>query len=145
MRPIQLLVFALFVGTFTASPAFAQVDYAPWKKTEKGNYYRVCKFPKGEYQYLILFKDKPKWVYWYNQKADKFWSCCPTIKHPKWGEDAAAGKDRFLIAIVKAAKIEDCKFPEDDGPNFKPGATAKDKDGSTVNLGCPPPDLPDGV
>jgi hypothetical protein len=50
------------------------------------------------------------------------------------------------MATRKANKIEDTRFPQDAGPNFRSDATAKDRDGKTdVKLGCPPPKLPPGV
>lgn len=127
------------------APAGGNVTYGEWKKTERGNYYRVCYFPRGGYQYLILFPQKPEWVYWYNPTNNVYWCCCPTVRHPRFGEDIAKGRDLFLMATEKAANIDDTRFPEDPSPNFKSGATAKDKDGSIVDLGCPPPDLPPGI
>lgn len=127
-----------------ASHAAAEVTYdKEWKyNREKDYFYKKCTFPKGGYQYLIYYKEKTEWVYWYNPAAEVFWCACPTVKHPKWGKDIRAGKDLFLMATKKAKKLEDCKFPDDDnGANFKKGK-AKDKDGSTVDLTCPPPDLP---
>lgn len=122
-----------------------QVNYGPWMRTGKGNYYRKCTFPQGGQQLLILFPSKPQWVYWYNQEKQVYWCCCPTIKHPDYGDDVQAGKDLFLMATRKTNDIETCEFPEDAGPNFRSGATAKDRDGSDVDLGCPPPELPPGV
>ena len=126
-------------------PSSGTVTYGSWKRTERGNYYRICYFPRGGYQYVILFPQKPEWVYWYNPTSNVYWCCCPTIRHPRYGEAIADGGDLFLMATTKAGDIEDTEFPDDSGPNFKSGATAKDKDGSTVNLGCPPTDLPSGI
>ncbi len=110
----------------------------------KEYYYRECTFPAGAHQFLIYYKDrKPNWVYWYNPEKQVFWRACPTIKHPKWGNDIRNGKDLFLVATDKAREVDDCEFPDagGDGANFGKGK-AKDRDGSDVNLGCPPPDLP---
>ena len=46
------------------------------------------------------------------------------------------------MATTKGATIDQTEFPDDAGPNLKGEAQAKDKDDSTVNLGCPPSDLP---
>jgi hypothetical protein len=137
-----LAVVASFVVGRTAS---AQVDYGGWQKTGQGNYYRVCRFPQGGYQYLVLFAAKPQWAYWYNPVSEVYWCCCPTIRHPEFADDVRAGKDQFLMASKKAKDIKDAEFPEDASPNFKSGAKAKDKDGGDVDLGCPPPDLPPGI
>jgi hypothetical protein len=122
-----------------------QVTYGPWKvHPQKGYHYRVCTFPAGGYQYIIYYKEtKPHWIYWYNPEKSLFWCACPTATHPQWGEAIQNGSDLFLIAITKAGSVEDCEFPDpgDDGANFVKGK-AKDQDGSEVDLGCPPPDLP---
>ena len=146
MRSILLssVVAFLFIAAAGRS-ASAQVDYGPWQQTARGNYYRVCMFPAGGHQLLILFPSKPQWVYWYNPDKQVYWCCCPTIKHPSFGSDAANGVDQFLMATTKSNKIEDTEFPDDAGPNFKSNAKAKDKNGQDVTLGCPPPDLPPGV
>lgn len=109
----------------------------------RGYYYKRCTFPAGGYQYLIYYKSKPSWVYWYNPVSEVYWCACPTVRHSKWGNNIRNGEDLFLIATTKAREIEDTEFPDegDDGANFRKGS-AKDKDGSTVNLNCPPPDLP---
>lgn len=134
-------------GGSTAQPGSSggSVTYGNWKRTERGNYYRVCYFPRGGYQYLILFPQKPEWVYWYNPSSNVYWCCCPTVRHPRYGSAIAGGRDLFLMATTKAGDIEDAEFPNDPGPNFKSSASAKDKDGSSVTLGCPPPDLPSGI
>jgi hypothetical protein len=144
LRVCLEVCLAAFVWGVLPQPAFAQVKYdKEWSyNKDKGYYYKKCMFPKGGYQYLIYYKEKPKWVYWYNPDKEVFWCACPTVKHPKWGEDIKAGKDLFLEAKKKAKKLEDSEFPDgDDGANFKKGK-AKDKDGSDVDLSCPPPDLP---
>ena len=109
----------------------------------KDYYYKKCSFPAGSYQYIIFFKSKPQWLYWYNPEKQVYWCACPTVNHPRWGDDVQNGKDLFLLASTKAGSIEETRFPSagDDGANFTTG-TAKDKDGSTVTLGCPPSDLP---
>ncbi|MDX1946709.1 MAG: hypothetical protein SFU86_15015 [Pirellulaceae bacterium] len=138
-RLIGWLALALLV--LTASPLVA-VDYSDWQyNAGKGYYYRKCSFPAGGHQYVVYYKSRPQWVYWYNPGAQVFWSACPTINHPTWGNDIRNGKDLFLIAEVKGRNVEDCKFPMPTGANFVPGK-AKDKDGGDVALGCPPPDLP---
>jgi hypothetical protein len=111
--------------------------------TGKGYYYKKCAFPAGGYQYIIFYKSKPNWLYWYNPEKQVYWCACPTINHPQWGNDIQNGKDLFLMASVKAGNLEDARFPSagEDGANFTTGS-AKDKDGSTVTLGCPPSDLP---
>lgn len=109
---------------------------------QKNYYYKRCSFPAGGYQYIICYPDKPEWIYWYNPAKQVCWCACPTIRHPKWGDDVAAGKDLFLMATDKAKDPRDTTFPNDTGANFKSGATAKDLDGSDVPLGCPPTDLP---
>jgi hypothetical protein len=134
--------FVITANLLLTGTASAQVHYGRWQKTEKGNFYRVCRFPEGGYQYLVLFVEKPQWVYWYNPVSEVYWCCCPTIRHPKFADDVRAGKDQFLMATTKAKDIKDAEFPEDVSPNFKSGAKAKDHDGSAVDLGCPPPDLP---
>lgn len=151
-KRLPIVMFALLVGLVLTTSASAEVKYSSWKKTNLGNHYRRCTFPNGGYQYLFLFKAKPEWVYWYNPQKKVYWSCCPTKKHPDYKDEVLAQKDLFLIAIVKANDIEQCKFPEakpgpggSPSPNFKKGATAKDRDGSDVDLGCPPSDLPPGV
>ncbi|MEQ8785860.1 MAG: hypothetical protein RIC55_06160 [Pirellulaceae bacterium] len=121
------------------------VTYGPWKyNSGKGYYYRKCSFPAGGYQYLVYYKNiKPDWVYWYNPSKQVFWCACPTSKNSRWGDDIRRGKDLFLMADTKADSLEDTVFPDagSDGANFTPGKT-KDRDGSTVDLGCPPDDLP---
>jgi hypothetical protein len=146
MRRCCLAVFlmASIEGAFP-SGVEAQVTYAPnWSyNQQKGYFYKKCSFPAGGYQYLVYYKEKPNWVYWYNPATEVFWCACPTVNHPKWGEDIKNGKDLFLMASKKAKNLEDAEFPSagDDGANFKKGK-AKDKDGSSVDLSCPPPDLP---
>lgn len=129
-----------------ANAAQGQVRYGPWQFNDaKGYYFRVCSFPAGGQQYLILYPNKPQWVYWFNPSAANgpvFWCACPTIRHPEFGADARNGKDQFLMAKTKGRTIDATTFPEDVGPNIKSGAKAKDKDGSEVDLGCPPPALP---
>lgn len=136
---------AAFCLTLIPSRVAAQVTYdQDWSyNNQKDYYYKKCTFPAGGYQYLIFFKAKPQWVYWYNPGTQVFWCACPTVKHPQFGEDIKAGKDLFLMAKKKDKKIEDTEFPDpgDNGANFKKGK-AKDKDGSEVDLTCPPPDLP---
>lgn len=120
------------------------VSYSNWKyHAQKDYYYCTCSFPAGGYQYVIYYKTKPNWVYWYNPDKDVFWCACPTVNHPKWGTAISNGEDLFLIATTKARNVGDCEFPDagDDGANFTKGK-AKDKDGSEVDLGCPPTDLP---
>jgi hypothetical protein len=109
---------------------------------QKDYYYKKCSFPGGGYQYIIYYVEKPEWIYWYNPVKQVCWCACPTVKHPQWGRDVAAGKDLFLMATDKQRDPRDTTFPSDNGANFKTGATAKDNDGSDVNLGCPPTDLP---
>jgi hypothetical protein len=108
----------------------------------KGYYYKKCSFPAGGYQYIIFYSQKPQWIYWYNPVKEVCWCACPTVKHPTFGDDVAAGKDLFLMAKDKARDPRDTTFPDANGANFQVGATAKDRDGSDVNLGCPPTDLP---
>jgi hypothetical protein len=135
-------LLAIAASLAVSRTASAQVNYSDWKKTEKGNYYRLCRFPEGGHQHLVLFAEKPQWVYWYNPVSEVFWCCCPTIRHPKFADDVRAGKDQFLMATKKAKDVKEAEFPEDVSPNFKSGAKAKDLDVSEVELGCPPPDLP---
>lgn len=126
------------------SNPLATVTYGDWQFNQsKGYYYRVCSFPAGAYQYVIYYPSKPNWVYWYNPAKSVFWCACPTVNHPKWGDDISAGKDLFLMAETKTGDVTTTVFPDagDDGANFVSG-TATDKDGSSVNLGCPPTDLP---
>jgi hypothetical protein len=127
-----------------ATTALATVTYGDWNFNQpKGYYYRVCSFPAGAYQYVIYYPSKPNWVYWYNPAKSVFWCACPTANHPKWGGKITAGEDLFLMADTKSGDIATTVFPDagDDGANFVSG-TATDKDGSTVDLGCPPTDLP---
>jgi hypothetical protein len=123
-----------------------QVNYGPWRfNNDTGYYFRVCTFPAGGYQYLILYPSKPQWVYWFNPNGPNgpvFWCACPTVRHPQFGNAISQGQDLFLMATTKGRTIEQTSFPDDAGPNFKTGAQAKDRDGSAVNLNCPPPDLP---
>ena len=121
-----------------------QVSYSDWGyNPAKDYYYRKCTFPAGGYQYVIFFKSKPDWVYWFNPAAKVYWCACPTVEHRKWGDAIRNGEDLFLMATKKSANIAECRFPDegDDGANFTKGK-AKDADGSMVDLGCPPPDLP---
>lgn len=110
---------------------------------QKDYYYKKCTFPHGGYQYVCYYPDKPSWVYWYNPDKQVYWCACPTVKNTYWGADVKKGKDLFLYAGTPAKSIKDCDFPDpgNDGGNFHLGKT-KDKDGSDVELGCPPPDLP---
>lgn len=110
--------------------------------SQKGYYYKRCTFPAGGYQYIICYPDKPEWIYWYNPVKQVCWCACPTIQHPMWGNAIAKGQDLFLMATVKARDPRDATFPDDTGANFKSDASAKDRDGSDVPLGCPPTDLP---
>lgn len=133
-------------NVFTAAnnAALASVSYGDWQFNQpKDYYYRVCSFPAGGYQYVIYYPTKPNWVYWYNPVKNVFWCACPTVNHPRWGQGIANGKDLFLLASTKAGDIGNTVFPDagDDGANFVTG-TATDKDGATVELGCPPTDLP---
>ena len=125
-------------------PGGGAVSYSDWiYHAQKDYYYCKCSFPAGGYQYVIYYKTKPNWVYWFNPDKNVFWCACPTVNHPKWGDSIANGQDLFLIATTKARNVGDCEFPDpgDDGANFTKGK-AKDKDGSDVDLGCPPTDLP---
>jgi hypothetical protein len=120
------------------------VTYGDWQYNgAKGYYSRKCQFPAGGYQYVIYYPSKPDWVYWYNPAKQVFWCACPTVNHPRWGNDIGNGADLFLMASTKARNLADCRFPDagDDGANFVQG-TATDVDGSQVALGCPPSDLP---
>jgi hypothetical protein len=131
-------------GPQVAQPGGTVVYDPSWSYNPgKDYYYKKCTFPAGGYQYIIYYKSKPNWLYWYNPEKQVFWCACPTVNHPRWGNDIRNGKDLFLMADVKAGEIEDARFPAagDDGANFTTGS-AKDKDGSSVALGCPPPDLP---
>ena len=121
-----------------------KVVYSNWKYNPQKNYYYCkCSFPAGGYQYVIYQKSKPNWVYWYNPKKQVYWCACPTENHPTWGDDIEDGEDLFLMATVKSNSIDDCEFPKvgNNKGKFKPGK-ATDLDGSTVDLGCPPSDLP---
>jgi hypothetical protein len=110
---------------------------------QKGYHYKKCSFPAGGYQYITVYAEKTQWLYWYNPVKEVCWCACPTVKHPLWGRDIAAGEDLFLMAKDKARDPRETTFPDgNDGANFKIGASAKDKDGSDVTLGCPPADLP---
>lgn len=145
MARVMLATFlaACAWGMFPTSVS-AQVTYARnWTyNSNKSYYYKKCTFPSGDFQYLIYYKSKPNWVYWYNRHTEKFWCACPTVNHSKWGNDVRNGKDLFLIATVKSKQLGDTKFPDDaDGANFKPGKTT-DNQNNTVNLECPPIDLP---
>ena len=146
-RQPGLLALAAFL-LLLVEPVMASaqdVTYGPWRENkEKGYYYRECKFPKGGYQYLIYYKVKPEWVYWYNPKKEVFWSVCPTSRHPVFGDRIKKGEDLFLIATHKDKKLSNTQFalnPNLMDFNQKP-TTAEDADGSTVKLGCPPDDLP---
>lgn len=134
-----------FVSLLQPTGGGGAVTYGPWQyNQQKAYYYRKCAFPAGGYQYVIYYKNtKPNWVYWYNPDKQVYWCACPTSSHPKWGNAIKQGKDLFLVADKKARDVEDCDFPNpgDDGANFTKGRT-KDKDGSDVDLGCPPDDLP---
>lgn len=125
--------------------AQGRVTYGRWSRTQRGNYTRTCTLPNGGVQYLILFVEKPEWVYWYNPSTQKYWCACPTTMHPDYGDQIERGVDLFLMADVKASSIEETEFPRDAGANFVRGATAKDNNGANVNLGCPPTDLPPGI
>lgn len=140
----QLFFFGLLCFAATSLAQAQGVQYGPWQQTAKGNYLRKCTLPAGGYQYLCVFPEKPEWVYWYNPATQKFWCACPTIQHPDFGRDIAAGKDLFLMATKKDATIDQTVFPADPGANFKSNPTAKDRDGTDVPLGCPPTDLPPG-
>ncbi len=126
--------------------ARGQVRYGAWQFNDaKGYYFRTCTFPAGGSQYLILYPKKPQWVYWFNPNGPTgpvFWSACPTVRHPQFGDAIRNGKDLFLMATTKGATIDQTEFPDDAGANLKGEAQAKDRDGSTVDLGCPPSDLP---
>lgn len=120
------------------------VRYSGWKYNPQKNYYYCkCSFPAGGYQYVIYKKSKPYWVYWYNPQKQVFWCACPTVDNPTWGDEIEDGEDLFLMANVKASSIDDCEFPKvgNNKSKFKKGK-ATDIDGSTVDLGCPPSDLP---
>ncbi|MDX1947958.1 MAG: hypothetical protein SFU86_21345 [Pirellulaceae bacterium] len=123
--------------------AGGNVEYGDWAYNgAKGYYYRRCSFPAGGHQYVIYYPNRTQWVYWYNPEREVIWCACPTVNHPTWGDDIRAGKDLFLMATVKGRNADDCEFPNPgDGDKFVTGQ-ATDKDGSKVNLGCPPPDLP---
>lgn len=128
----------------TPSQASAQVTYdKDWSYNQnKDYYYKYCAFPQGGYQFLIYYKSRPQWVYWYNPVKKVFWCACPTVNHPVFGVAIQNGEDLFLVATTPARNREDCVFPNvGKGENFKKGK-AKDKDGSDVDLSCPPPDLP---
>lgn len=121
-----------------------RVVYGHWHHyVGKDYYYRTCSFPAGGYQYLLWYPEKPGWVYWYNPEARVIWCACPTVRNAKWGDDIRNGDDLFLLATTKSRQVNDCVFPDagNDGANFTKGR-AKDNNGSTVDLGCPPPDLP---
>lgn len=119
-----------------------QVTYGDWQRTDRGNYIRSCTLPGGARQYLCLSPGKPEWVYWYNPATQQFWCACPTTRHPDFGGQIAAGRDLFLMATRKAGTIDDTVFPDNAGANFKQGVSAKDADGTSVPLGCPPTDFP---
>jgi hypothetical protein len=129
-------------GGGAAAGGGANVVYGNWEYNgQKNYYYRKCSFPAGGHQYVIYFKNKPNWIFWYNPDKEVYWCECPTVNHPQWGQSVRNGKDLFLVATTKARNIEDCVFPDDNAGNFVNGK-AIDKDGSEVSLGCPPPDLP---
>lgn len=132
------------VGGGNGGGGNGDVSYTSWKyNPEKNYYYSKCKFPAGGYQYVIYKKSKPYWVYWYNPQKKVYWCACPTKYHPTWGDEIRRGEDLFLMASVKSSSIEGCTFPSvgTNKSKFKAGK-ATDDDGSTVDLGCPPSDLP---
>jgi len=146
MRWNQLFacVVVATASLFMCQTASAQVQYGDWKPTPGGNYSRKCTFPGGGHQYIMCFPQKPDWVYWYNPKKQVYWCCCPTKRNPYFNNDVLAGKDQFLKAITPTGNIQTTVFPAN--ANFNAGkTTAKDIDGSDVDLGCPPSDLPPGV
>lgn len=147
MRRVGLRLCALVFGLVlvSAAPATAQVKYGPWEKTAEGNFFRRCTFPAGGHQYLILVKDNPQWVFWFNPETQVFWCACPTVRHPEFAKDVKEGKDQFLMAIKKSNALSKVEFPPEPGKNFKPNATAKDRNGKSVDLSCPPIDLPPGI
>lgn len=125
-------------------PAQSNVSYGPWGyNAAKGYYYRTCTLPAGAHQYLIYYSSRPDWVYWYNPTSQVTWSCCPTVNNSQWGNAVQQGQDLFLMATYKARDPLDCQFPDpgDNGANFVTGS-ATDNDGTQVDLGCPPTDLP---
>ncbi len=131
-------VVVAFIGVAFPMGAKAQVTYAKdWSYNQRKDYFsKKCSFPAGGYQYLVYDKSQPKWVYWYNPgtQTQVYWCACPTVNHPKWGQNIRVGEDLFLKASTMSKNIEDTKFPDDaNGANFKKG-TAKDKDGSPVDL-----------
>jgi len=144
VRAYVTVCLAAFAWGALAPAVSAQVTYDKnWSyNKDKGYYYKKCAFPRGGHQYLVYYKSKPNWVYWYNPTTQVYWCACPTVNHPKWGQDIKNGKDLFLMATTKDRDLERTKFPDDaNGANFKKGK-AKDSDGSEVDLSCPPPDLP---
>lgn len=147
MRRVGLRLCALVFGLVlvSAAPATAQVKYGPWEKTAEGNFFRRCTFPAGGHQYLILVKDNPQWVFWFNPETQVFWCACPTVRHPDFARDVKEGKKQFLMAIKKASALGQVEFPAEAGKNFKATARVKDKDGTTVELTPPPSDLPAGL
>jgi hypothetical protein len=117
-----------FVG-IASGPAVAaggggSVTYDPnWSfNPQKGYYYKKCHFPAGGYQYVVFYKEKPDWIYWYNPAptSQVFWCACPTVNNARWGEAIRQGQDLFLMASRKSREIEDCVFPDEGagGANF---------------------------
>jgi hypothetical protein len=152
MARTYLTVFlgAFAWGAFT-SQASAQVTYdRNWSyNQQKDYYYKKATFPKGGYQYIIFYKAKPEFIYWFNPAANNgdglCWCCCPTVKNPVYGARVQMMEDLFLMAEQKAKDPKDTKFPAANDANFQKGkakAKAKDSDGSEVTLDCPPLDLP---
>lgn len=147
VRACMVICLATFVWGAFPLHAAAQVRYDKKWSYNKGKdyYYKKCSFPKGGYQYIIFYQAKPEFIYWYNPVTEVCWCCCPTVKNPVYGDAVKKGKDLFLMADKKAKDPKDAKFPDANDANFKKGAAkakAKDKDGSEVDLSCPPPDLP---
>jgi hypothetical protein len=121
-----------------------------WTYNKTANYhYKTYHFKvkKTDTEYkkqVVVYKPTvtKNFVYWYNPDTKKYWARCPTVNHPTYGKEVAAGKDYWSIAVkdkqtdsLDNVKEENYGKVEEKSP---PIPYSEDK----VKIDCPPTDLP---
>ena len=123
-----------------------------WSYNKTANYhYKVYHYkPKAtdtEYKrQVVVYKPavSKNYVYWYNPDTKKYWARCPTVNHPTYGKEVAAGKDYWSLA--PKAKQHESLDEVKEGDYGKVEAKSPPVPYATddVKIECPPADLPRG-
>jgi hypothetical protein len=153
---VVLGLLCLFQIPGLAQGPGARQQYSGWQyNQDKGYHYRKYEYKAApndkqyKHEYVIYYKQDPKkkvpdtWVYYYNPTTEKFWARYPTTNHPKYGEDAKAGKEVWSVLPPEHRKkdiyqIDQKQFPEPKANYCPPVPSCKDN----CNLMSPPADLP---